>query len=703
MANRTSSRSHHQPPPSSYERCRISQPIWIKNDIECEPESITISKRQSGVAGLVEQFEKRNVTDNIRSFRIKPKRTNIDAYFVHQLRSSDEIPVETSTHMGSQLILTKTFSTDSDTQTIENLDSLNDHFSNAVNSIIPSSQRPSLISQEDSANNDFCISSISIDDPSDITSSDEDEDNINKKKIIPSKRYDEIYDTEQTYIEKLRVLSPLKTILKKLYKFHIQVILPRIEECKLGDYENFNQRRLNEICKSGTFLDKAMLECQVYLGNLYPLAELNCANQRLLRYILLMESHMKRLDENSLEYKHTSSIRDGLRQIALRCEDELAVSGTQLKKLKRRFDNKLDYFKHQRLLWHGELKWRSPRRRIGVEPCYVLLFSECILVCEESGDKLELKQYLSLENITIDLLKSEQSISNSLDQKHSNVVIYPFRVKAIEKCYEFLIDKEQGRKKWIAKIMKASDDYARGSTNVEIRPLCHHSNRPDYGLRAPVWVNDNDVKRCQICQNRFGFTLISSRHHCRSCGRCICASCSTKKFVLKYCAEKGARRICDTCFSYFTGKKKDFISSTKNLRNPYRTILFGDFEYASTNSTVWIDLQEDHHLYIYGAKLDLVEDFMIDLTQLCEMSLNEKTYTLIMNTKDKVYKFTLKRNHQITYLESNRINQNMMCAMNKSLFYAKLWYDSIQLARLKVVPSWYIRKRDSADSGIIAV
>ena len=112
-----------------------------------------------------------------------------------------------------------------------------------------------------------------------------------------------------------------------------------------------------------------------------------------------------------------------------------------------------------------------------------------------------------------------------------------------------------------------------------------YSNRLEYGRRAPVWVNDNDVKRCQICHNRFGFSFISSRHHCRSCGRCICASCSTKKHVLKYCAEKGARRICDACYSYFNGNRKDFIPPTKQLRNPYRSILFGDFEYALTRAS----------------------------------------------------------------------------------------------------------------------
>lgn len=179
-----------------------------------------------------------------------------------------------------------------------------------------------------------------------------------------------------------------------------------------------------------------------------------------------MDSYLKRLDAKSAVYEHTSSIRDGLRQIAVRCEDELTISERQIKKLKARFDSKFDYFKQQRLLWHGVLKWRSPRRRIGVDQCYVLLFSKCLLVCEESGDKLELKRHLSLQSLTIDILEAEQIVSNTLNpinQRYSNMITYPFRVEAIEKCYDFLTDKEPDRQRWITKITKASEELSKRS------------------------------------------------------------------------------------------------------------------------------------------------------------------------------------------------------------------------------------------------
>ena len=43
---------------------------------------------------------------------------------------------------------------------------------------------------------------------------------------------------------------------------------------------------------------------------------------------------------------------------------------------------------------------------------------------------------------------------------------------------------------------------------------------------APAWVPDKDRLACMACRQRFG-TLATRRHHCRLCGRVLCASCSS--------------------------------------------------------------------------------------------------------------------------------------------------------------------------------
>eukprot|EP00931_Biecheleriopsis_adriatica_P111477 TRINITY_DN85864_c0_g1_i1.p1 TRINITY_DN85864_c0_g1~~TRINITY_DN85864_c0_g1_i1.p1 ORF type:complete len:237 (-),score=30.36 TRINITY_DN85864_c0_g1_i1:59-769(-) len=41
---------------------------------------------------------------------------------------------------------------------------------------------------------------------------------------------------------------------------------------------------------------------------------------------------------------------------------------------------------------------------------------------------------------------------------------------------------------------------------------------------APKWTPDSDAARCQLCQA--SFWMLSRRHHCRKCGRCVCSECS---------------------------------------------------------------------------------------------------------------------------------------------------------------------------------
>ena len=232
-------------------------------------------------------------------------------------------------------------------------------------------------------------------------------------------------------------------------------------------------------------------------------------------YILLIKNYLKHFDENSSEYEYVNSIQDEFSRIAIRCEEELIVSTGELNRLKNRIDSKLECFENQQFLWHGSIKKQSQRKRNDITQCYLILFSGCLIVCEESGNKLEIKRQLSVENIMIDLLKTRAITSTN--------ILYPFRVNGMEKSYEFLVEKESIREKWMNKIEQASKHFS-----------SDRSNHQSIGLHAPILVNDNDVTRCQICNIRFGSKLISSRrHHCRACGRCICSSCSTKKLILQ--------------------------------------------------------------------------------------------------------------------------------------------------------------------------
>ncbi|PAV90532.1 hypothetical protein WR25_27170 [Diploscapter pachys] len=70
------------------------------------------------------------------------------------------------------------------------------------------------------------------------------------------------------------------------------------------------------------------------------------------------------------------------------------------------------------------------------------------------------------------------------------------------------------------------------------------------GKQQPYWIPDADSPVCMICSTKF--TLLNRRHHCRACGRVLCAACCKQKAALEYMKEdpkNDKARVCTPCFT----------------------------------------------------------------------------------------------------------------------------------------------------------
>jgi hypothetical protein len=146
---------------------------------------------------------------------------------------------------------------------------------------------------------------------------------------------EEVHATEKTYVNILYVLAvkissevkntcdtkdenliltfnntykPLLGNIQQIYQLHHDMILPEMEQYITGHltgnmwsvfeknykvievlYKNYyvtyydTQGKLDDLCKNQSLINEAMIKCQTLLGNLYPITQLNCPNQRLLR------------------------------------------------------------------------------------------------------------------------------------------------------------------------------------------------------------------------------------------------------------------------------------------------------------------------------------------------------------------------------------------------------------------------------------
>jgi hypothetical protein len=69
----------------------------------------------------------------------------------------------------------------------------------------------------------------------------------------------------------------------------------------------------------------------------------------------------------------------------------------------------------------------------------------------------------------------------------------------------------------------------------------------------PTWVPDELVHRCLCCRSRFTVSL--RRHHCRHCGRVVCARCSPNKVKIEKFKYEKSQRVCSTCFDVLTFRR----------------------------------------------------------------------------------------------------------------------------------------------------
>ena len=64
--------------------------------------------------------------------------------------------------------------------------------------------------------------------------------------------------------------------------------------------------------------------------------------------------------------------------------------------------------------------------------------------------------------------------------------------------------------------------------------------------RPPEWKPDKEAKECTLCHSEF--SVLNRRHHCRNCGECFCAKCSSNLTTLPKFGIEREVRVCESCF-----------------------------------------------------------------------------------------------------------------------------------------------------------
>ncbi|KAF1825233.1 uncharacterized protein K489DRAFT_315338, partial [Dissoconium aciculare CBS 342.82] len=57
-----------------------------------------------------------------------------------------------------------------------------------------------------------------------------------------------------------------------------------------------------------------------------------------------------------------------------------------------------------------------------------------------------------------------------------------------------------------------------------------HNSQRSSEIGLPQWQADADASHCPVCENEFTFWY--RKHHCRKCGRVVCATCSPHRITI---------------------------------------------------------------------------------------------------------------------------------------------------------------------------
>ncbi|XP_053318089.1 FYVE, RhoGEF and PH domain-containing protein 4 [Spea bombifrons] len=344
--------------------------------------------------------------------------------------------------------------------------------------------------------------------------------------------------------------------------------------------------------------------------------------QRIPRYEMLLKDYLRKLPQDSLDYKDAEKSLEIISTAATHSNTSIRKM-ENLKKLLMVYEmlgEEEDIVNpSNELLKEGQIL-KLAARNTSAQERHLFLFNNMLLYCVPKfslvGTKYSVRTKIGLEGMTVAETQNE-------DYPHT------FQISGKERTLELQASSEQNKEEWIKAVQSAVAEFRQRNETFLIansrknEEASTEVNRAELGIRAPKWIRDNEVTMCMKCKEQFN-ALTRRRHHCRACGHVVCWKCSDYKAPLAYDGDK-MNKVCKDCFYILRGgsdseekEKKRGILEIESAEVSGNSVICSFLQYNEKSKPwqkVWcvIPKQEALVLYMYGAPQDVKAQATIPL------------------------------------------------------------------------------------------
>uniref|UniRef100_UPI0037E993B4 FYVE, RhoGEF and PH domain-containing protein 5b n=1 Tax=Semicossyphus pulcher TaxID=241346 RepID=UPI0037E993B4 len=279
---------------------------------------------------------------------------------------------------------------------------------------------------------------------------------------------------------------------------------------------------------------------------------------RVAQYRMLLTDYLNNLSPDSQEYEDTQAAVAVVSDIADQANDSLKHGENLLRLVNIEYSvlGQRDLLQPGRVfVKEGTLMKVSRKSR---QPRHLFLMNDVLLYTYPQQDgKYRLKNTLPLTGLKV----SKPIIENALNA---------LRIEGADISITLSASSFIEREDWFYTLSRSVTEHDRGSATFSSSPgEARDCLRLSLGEKAPTLVSVSQVMMCMNCNSDFSLTL--RRHHCHSCGKIVCRSCSRNRYPLKYMNDRMAK-VCDHCYNELKKRGGDVCAlSGKGSPRPNRS------------------------------------------------------------------------------------------------------------------------------------